>query len=683
MNQVARFRPEDIRNVVLLGHGGAGKTTLAEAMLHRCGVISRMGSVADGTTTADFEPEARAHQHSTNSTLLFATREGRELNVIDTPGHPEFIGAALAALPAVEAALLVVSATAGVEFNTRRLFHAAGEAGLARMVVLNKIDGVAPAVLRARVDELKEAFGARLHCLNLPTRGGADVIDCFDQDAGAADLLSVKEVHAEVLESTVEVDDAMLERYLAGGRLDLTELRRAFVTAMAQGHVVPVLFTSARDEVGVDALLHVLIEEAPSPVTGRRRRLLKDGVLTEVPCAADMPLLAHVFKVTNDPGAGPLALVRVLQGTLGGNTTFVCGRDTKARKAGHVLKVEGRDHPELDAVASAGDLVALARLEDVHVDQVLRAPELEGDWRAVPRTYPAPMVSLAVESKQRGDDVKLAQSLARLAEEDPTFSFRHDPVTQELVLSGVGDVHLAVLLERLRNRFKLEVSARAPTVAYRETVTERAEGHCRHKKQTGGAGQFAEVFLRVEPLPRGAGVEFKSEVFGGTIPTQFIPSVEKGVFDALEAGVVAGFPVYDVRVVVVDGKHHPVDSKDIAFRTAGKMATRDALARARPVLLEPVANLEVSTPEQHLGAVTSDVKHVRGRVLGVEAQPGGLSLVRAQAPIAELGGYAGQLRGSTAGAGSFAMALSHYEPVPPAQQQRVIDARPARKAAAD
>ncbi|MEW5743352.1 MAG: elongation factor G [Myxococcota bacterium] len=683
MNKATSFRPEDIRNVVLLGHGGTGKTTLAEAMLHRCGAISRMGSVTEGNTTADFEPEAKDHQHSTNSSLLFATHERREINVIDTPGHPEFVGYALSSLPAVETAIIVVSASTGIEFNTRRLFHAAGEAGLARMIVVNKMDAVSPAVLRGRVDELKEAFGSKLHCINLPTRGGKDVIDCFDQEAGQADFLSVKEVHREMLESTIEVDDAKLEKYLGGEKLDLAELRSTFVKAMAQGQVVPILFTSARDEVGVDDLLHILVEEAPSPVTGRKRRLLKNGELTELECTADAPFLAHVFKVTNDPGLGQLAMLRVLQGKLDGNTSFVCGADKKVRKAGHVLKVEGRDHPEFDAVAYAGDLVALARVEDIHVDQVLHDPAVGNGFEVASVRYPAPMLSLAVESKNRGDDVKLSQSLSRLAEEDPTFKFTHDPVTHELVLSGVGDVHLKILLERLKNRFKLEVNAKAPTVPYRETITQKAEGHYRHKKQTGGAGQFAEVFLRIEPLPRGAGFEFKSEVFGGTIPTQFIPAVEKGVHDALEAGTLAGFPVHDVRVVVTDGKHHPVDSKDIAFRTAGKFAVRDAIAKARPVLLEPVVNLEVSVPEQFMGAITGDLKHVRGRVMGVETLPGGYSLVRAQAPLAELGSYGGQLRGATGGTGSFVMELSHYEPVPLQQQQKIVEARPARKAEAE
>ena len=676
----ASYRPKDIRNIVLLGHGGAGKTTLAEAILHRCGAIARMGSVEQASTTSDFEPEARSHQHSTNSSLLFATRAGREINILDTPGHPELVGYALAALPAVETAVLVVNATTGIEHGTRRLFLAAGEANLARMIVINKIDAVSPEALLALVSALKQSFGPRLHCLNLPARGGGDVIDCFDAEAGEAALLSVADVHREILESTVEHDDRALERYLGGEKLDLAQLRATFVRAMVQGHVVPVLFTSARDEVGVDDLVHVLCEEAPSPLDGRPRRLLRAGELVEVPCDVERPFLGHVFKITLDPHLGSLAMLRVLQGKLDGQTPFVSPGDKRPRKAGHVLKVEGRDHPELAAVAYAGDLVALGRVNDeLHVDQILHDPALGDDLTAPRPSFPAPMLSWAVSSKSRNDDVKLGQALARLAEEDPTFRHGHDPVTHELVLSGMGEVHLRVMLERLQSRFKLEVGARAPAVPYRETVGTRAEGHYRHKKQTGGAGQFAEVYLRVEPLPRGAGFEFASEVFGGAIPTQFIPAVEKGARDAMETGVLAGFPVHDVRVVVTDGKSHPVDSKDIAFRTAGKHAVRDALAKARPALLEPIVSLDVTVPEEHVGTVSADLRQLRGRIMGMEVMTGGYTVVHAQAPLSELATYGGQLRGKTGGRGSFVMELAQYEPLPQQLRQKVVEAHPARK----
>ncbi|MFO0722307.1 MAG: elongation factor G [Myxococcota bacterium] len=679
MNKAHAFRPADIRNIALLGHGGSGKTTLAEAMLHSAHAITRMGSVDDGSTTSDYLPEAKARHHSTSSSLLFANYELREVNIIDTPGHPEFIGAPLAALSAVETAILVVSATTGIELNTRRLFHAAGEAGLARMIVINKMD-LAADQLQTRLAELRSVFGERLHCINLPTHGGKDVIDCFDAESGNADFGSVAEIHREMVESVVEVDDAELEKYLSGKKLDLSELRQTFVKAMSLGQVVPVLFTNAKDRVGIDDLLHVLVEEAPSPLSGRPRRLRRGENLVEIPCDPEKPLLAHVFKLTNDPHLGTMAMIRVLQGKIDGSTPFITQAGQKPKKANHVLKVEGRDHPELDAIAYAGDIVAIARAEDMHVDQILRDPAVTEEYAAVTLASPTPMLSLAIAAKNKNDEVKLGTAVQKLLEEDPTLRSTQDNSTHELVISGIGDVHLSVALDVLKNRFHLEVESKRPTVAYRETITARAEGHYRHKKQTGGAGQFAEVFLRVEPLRRGEGMQFASEVFGGAIPTQFIASVEKGVGDAMESGVLAGFPVQDVRVVVYDGKAHAVDSKDIAFRTAGKMALRDALQKAHPALLEPIVSLEITTPEQYMGDVTADLKHVRARVFGVEALPGGQSLIRAEAPLGELGTYASQLKSLTGGQGSFTMEPAHDDFVPAPLAQRVIATRP--KAAA-
>ncbi|MBI2391467.1 MAG: elongation factor G [Deltaproteobacteria bacterium] len=679
--KAASYRPEDIRNVVLLGHGGAGKTTLAEAILHRCGAITRMGSVDDENTTSDFEPEARSHHYSTNSSLLFATYKGREINLIDTPGHPELIGMTLSALPAVETAIIVVNAMNGIEFNTRRLFHAAGEAGLARMIVVNKIDQK-PGGLAAVLSELVSAFGPRVHCMNLPTKNGTDVIDCFDQEAGDADFGSVADVHREMLESTVEADDEALEKYLAGEALDVPALRRAFIKAMVAGQVVPVLFASAKSEVGVDDLLHILAEEAPSPVSGRARRLRKgDASVAEIPCDPDKPLLAHCFKVTSDPQLGRMAMIRVLQGKIDGSTSFVVNADKKKIKAGHVLKIEGRDHPELEAVAFAGDIIALGRIEDLHADTILHTPDAGDDLRAVRPAYPKPMLSLAMESKSRNDDAKLGVALGALSEEDPTFNFAHDDTTHELIVNGIGDVHLGVMLERLANRYRLEVKTKPPTIAYKETITGRAEGHHRHKKQTGGAGQFGEVYLRIEPLQRGEGFQFASEVVGGAIPTHFIPAVEKGVMDAMAAGVVAGYPVQDVRVVVYDGKTHAVDGKEVAFRTAGKIATREAMAKARPALLEPIVSLEITAPEQYMGAVTADLKQCRARVFGIDTLPGGISSVRAQAPLGELGDFGGRLRGSTGGHGTFVMEPAAYDFVPKPQEQKIIADRASKLAA--
>ena len=682
MSSPTGFGPQHIRNITLLGHTGSGKTTLSEAILHRCGAVTRMGMVDSASTVSDFEPEARAHRHSTSSTLLFATREGRELNMIDTPGSPELVGQALAALPAVETAVIVVNAANGIELGTRRLFLAAGEMALARMIVVNKIDVAGAGALPALVADLKAAFGPEVHCINLPTGGGTDVIDCFDRDAGEADFGSVSDMHREILESSVEVDDAELERYLGGQTIDLPGLRRCFVEAMNRGHVVPILFTAAITEVGVDDLVHVLVEEAPSPASARPRRLRKGaspGALVEIPCDPGAPLLGHVFKVSTDPYLGKLSTIRLLQGTLDAKTPFVSGGGAAAGggvlRAGHLLKLEGRDHPEIDSVAYAGDIVTVAKIDELHVDQIISSPALAGDFHPVLPRYPQPMMSLAVEPKNKNDEIKLSGALARLCEEDPTLRGGQDAQTGETLISGIGEQHLKVALERLESRFHIALDVKPPKIAYRETITVRAEGHYRLKKQTGGAGQFAEVFLRIEPLPRGAGFAFASEVFGGAIPTQFIPAVEKGIHDAMAAGPLGGFPVHDVRVVVHDGKSHAVDSKDIAFRSAGKLAFRDAFAKAQPALIEPIVALEITAPDAYVGDVTADLKPRRGRVLGVDTAGAGVTVIRAQVPLAELSQYGGQLRGLTGGQGSFVTEPSHYDFAPREAQRRLLARR--------
>ncbi len=394
----------------------------------------------------------------------------------------------------------------------------------------------------------------------------------------------------------------------------------------------------------------------------------------EIPCDEDKPLLAHVFKVTTDPYVGKLAMLRILQGKMDSNTQFVCGDEKKMHKTGHVLKVEGRDHPEMTAVACAGDLVALAKVEDIHVDQIIHEPGSANEWKPNVPKYPTPMFALAIEPKTRGDEVKISGALQKLAEEDPTFKTTHDPQTHEIVIHGVGELHLRVMLEKMKNRFNLEVTTKPPKIAYRETITAKAEGPYRHKKQTGGAGQFGEVFLRVEPLDRGQGFEFVNDVFGGTIPGQYIPSVEKGVHDVLSGGAIAGYPVQDLRVIITDGKHHPVDSKDIAFRTAGKYALKDAITKARPALLEPIVNMEITVPEKFVGDITGDLNGRRGRINGVDTLTGSMALIRAVAPLAEVMTYNNQLRSVTSGQGSFLMEFSHYDVVPPPVQQKIVAA---------
>lgn len=678
MGTAQSFDSKDLRNVVLLGPSSVGKTTLSEAILHRCQAITRMGRVADENTVGDYDAEARAHHHSTTAAVLFGSFEGKEINLIDTPGHPELVGQALAAVPAADTALLVIDAGQGLEWGARRLFHRAGEAGLARMIVVNKIDQHL-AVLPRLVESLRESLGSHVHCINLPTPDGKDVVDCFDQESGETAFLRVSDVHQEILESAIEIDDEKLERYLEGQTIDLPELRACFVKSMVQGHVVPVLFTAAEGEVGVDDLLHILAQEAPSPCEGRTRRLIRQDAeamteaQVEVQCTDDAPLLARVFKLEQDAHSGTVAFLRILQGTMSANTSFCVAQEKKPRRAGHVLKVEGREHNRLEGTAHAGDIVAMAKMEGLSIGQVIRDTSLEGEYRVTDMRYPNPMYSLAITPTKRNDEAKLAAGLSKLSEEDPTFRVTHNAETHEQLMSGLGELHLRIMLERLEHRTKVQVTTQPPRVAYRETIRNEAEGHYRHKKQSGGAGQFAEVFLRVQPLARGEGFQFANETFGGSIPHQFISSVEKGARDALERGVLAGFAVEDVRVVVYDGKSHPVDSKDIAFRTAAKHAVREALSRAQPVLLEPLVDLHIRVPERYLGEVTGDLHNRRARILGVSSPGEGISLVQAQTPLAELANYPGELRGLTGGQGTFVFEDGQYDLVPAHLQQRIVE----------
>jgi elongation factor G len=443
---------------------------------------------------------------------------------------------------------------------------------------------------------------------------------------------------------------------------------------MDEGHVVPILFTDAKNGVGVKELLDAIVMHFPSPLEGNMPAFMTGEGADERPFDvkedADRPLLAHVFKVTTDPFVGKLALFRVHQGKVTGQSQVFIGHNKKAIKLGHVFHLQGKEHKEVPEVIT-GDIGAVAKIEDIHTNDVLHDDHALDSVHLKPLRFPTPMYGLAVTPKARGDEQKISGAVHKLIEEDPTFKANVDRQTHEMVIYGLGELHLRLVLERLKNR-GLEVETKPPKIAYRETITMNAEGHHRHKKQTGGAGQFGEVYLRVEPLERGKGYEFADEIFGGTIPGQFVPAVEKGVKDLLDQGVLAGYPLQDVKVVVYDGKHHPVDSKEVAFRTAGKYALKDAVLKAKPVLLEPVVNMEVTVPEANVGTITGDLSGKRGRIQGQDFLPGGMAVVKAQAPLSEVMQYQSQLKSVTGGQGSFVMEFSHYEPVPPYVQQQIV-----------
>jgi elongation factor G len=668
----------DIRNVVFVGHGGSGKTSLIDAMLTASGTIKHKASVSDGSSYSDFEKEEKEHKHSIYSTVLHVDHLGKRINIIDTPGSPDLIGHAIAATPAVETMAVVINAQSGIEVVTRRMMEIARSLDLPRAIIINRIDQ--PDLdLEGLVKQIQDTFGHECLPINLPTGGNKAVVECLLNKNGESDILSVGDAHTAILDQIVELDDTLMEQYLGGSEPNYEVLHAPFERAMDEAHVVPILFTDAKAGIGIMELLDSIAKHFPSPEEGNPRPFLsfrgagtgqpQEEIPFEYRNDPNKPLLAHVFKVTTDPYVGKLAVFRVHQGKCSGQSQIYLGHNKKAIKLGHVFHLQGKEHREATEII-AGDIGAVAKIDEIHTNDVLHDDHALDSVHLRPLTFPTPMYGLAITPKARGDETKLSMQLAKIAEEDPTFRWTTDRQTHEVVINGIGELHLRLVLEKLANR-GLHVDTKPPKIAYRETISVKADGHHRHKKQTGGAGQFGEVFLRIEPMERGKGFEFVNEVFGGAIPGQFIPAVEKGVRDLLEQGVVAGYPLQDVRVCVTDGKHHPVDSKEVAFRAAGKFAFREAVLKAKPVLLEPIVNMEVTAPEDKMGTITGDLSGKRGRIQGTDVLPGGMAQIKATAPLAEVMQYQSQLKSVTGGQGSFAMEFSHYEPVPPQVQQQI------------
>lgn len=665
-------KPQDIRNIAFLGHGGAGKTILAEALLHAAGATNRFGSIEDGTTMLDHTDLEKQSAHSVDPAMAHFDHAGKTINLIDAPGYPDFIGGAISALGGVDTAVIVVSASSGIEVNTRKLFNSAGQAGLARAIVINKVDAEnidLPSLLKA----IGETFGSSVKCMNLPADGGKKVIDCFGNDSGSTDFGDVGEMHTQLVESVIEANEEMMEAYLGGEEISTDKLAGAFAGAMTSGTVIPLFFTAGREQTGVAELADAVANYFPSPADitrgGVRSGEGSDAEAVEITTDADKPLVAQAFRITADPFVGKLSWIRILQGKLTGESTFSIRDERKTLKTGHVLKVQGAETAEVSA-AVAGDIVALAKIEEIRAGDILHAAG-SAMFGSIPAA-PTPMYSLAVTPKSRGDEGKISEALSRLAEEDSTFGVVRDNQTNETVISGIGDLHLRMMLKKMADRFNLDVETKTPKIPYRESITTTADGHYRHKKQTGGAGQFGEVYLRVEPLEQGSGFEFAQELFGESIPRQYLPAIEKGVRDVVASGAVAGYPMQDLKVIITDGKHHPVDSKEVAFRTAGKFAFIDAVKRAKAVLLEPVVTMEITVPSQYMGDIAGDLSSRRGRILGQDMLPGGIVSISAQAPLAEVVQYNSQLRSVTGGQGSYTMEFSHYDPVPGNVQQQIL-----------
>jgi len=666
-----------IRTVALVGQTASGKTSLAEALLWKAGAIGAPGSLERGTTVCDFDPMERRAQHSLSSALVHLKHGDALVYLVDTPGYADFVGQSMTALEAVDTAAVVINAQVGIEMMATRMMEWAARRDLCRMIVVNKIDAQG-VDLPGLVQQIQAQFGKECLPLNLPAAGGTEVVDCFFNPAAQpgheADFSSVETAHRALVEQVVEVDPEFVERYLNDGDVDPRELHAPLEQALREGHLIPICFVSARNGAGVAELLDVFDKLLPNPTEGNPPTFYKgegaDAVQLHAEPDAGKHVIAHVFKVTVDPYVGKMGIFRIHQGTVTKDSQLYIGDGRKPFKVGHLFKLQGKEHVEVQR-GVPGDICAVAKVDEMHFDAVLHDAAEDDHLHLKPLEFPVPVHGLAIEPRRRGDEQRMWEILQKLIDEDPCLKVEHVASTNETIVYGLGEMHLRTLLDRMSETYKCEVNTRPPRIAYRETITAPAEGHHRHKKQSGGAGQFGEVFLRVEPLPRGAGFEFVDQVKGGTIPTQFLPAVEKGVRQALDGGVIAGFPVKDVRVVVYDGKSHSVDSKDIAFATAGRKAFMDAVVKARPIVLEPIVKVEITAPEQAMGDITGDLSSKRGQVSGTHALQGGMMTVSGQVPLSELNGYQARLNGMTGGEGRYTLELSHYEAVPPNIQQQL------------
>ncbi len=702
---MAKTRVEDIRDIALVGHEQAGKTSLADALLFKAKAVDRRGSVDDGTSVSDYDEEERERKYSIDTTVLHLEHKGKKLYLLDTPGKPDFVGAALEALNAADNAVIVVSAPSGVQVNTRRMFAEAGKRGLARILVINKVDADNvhfPELVKA----IQESLSKACVLCNVPLGVGAqfkgvlDVLNPPDSTAGAA--VDVNDARSKLVDAIVEADEELMEKYLGEGTVSAEELAAAFPRALAAGSVVPIFCTAAKKDIGVTELLDALAAYAISPAQVRPRTAVKGSGdrAAEVPVEAKESgeFVAQVFKTLSDKFVGNLSFFRVLSGRLTAEQPIVNVRTGKSSRTGGLLLMQGKAHENV-AEVGPGDIVAVAKVEDLAIGDTLgssaQAPKL-------PRpSWPTPMFGLAVEPKSRGDEQKISGALHKLSDEDQTFKVTRDSQTKELVITGMTQLHLDVMQQRLKKRFDVEITTKEPKIPYRETITAKGEARYRHKKQTGGRGQFGEVALRVYPLKdldihdeaqlaerfankdnfekiRATHYEpdhnfaFLDTVVGGTIPNQFIPAVEKGCKEVLERGALAGYRVQDVAVEVWEGKDHPVDSSEAAFKTAARMAFRQAFQAARPVLLEPIVHLEVTVPSKYTGAILGDLNTKRARIENQDSLPGDLAVISGRVPLAEVTRYAAQLGSITQGTGSYTMEFSHYDQVPGNVQQQIV-----------
>ncbi|MDB1125499.1 elongation factor G [Vibrio algarum] len=661
-----------IRNIAFIGQTGTGKTSLIERLLFESKTINTLGRVEKGDTVTDFDPQSIQYKHSIEATPIALCWDNHRMNYIDTPGQAELLGRTFSIFPAVESTALVLDANTPLNQVSDRLFAFAKEQKKCQMIVVNKIDLNSNKVVELMAD-IAEHFGDSCLPINLPSEDGTSVVDCyFEPKYDTATLFdNVTMAHESLVDQVIEVDEELMEVYLEqGSELSPNQLHDPFEESLRTGHIIPICFVSAETGAGVEQLLRILAEIMPMPNEGNPPLLEKEGKQVKVNCDSLEHSVAHVYKISVDPYMGKLAYIRLFQGEINAGSQLYIGESNKAFKVGHLYQLQGKQRREIQK-AIAGDYCVLAKVDDLFFDSVVHDSHEEDGIHMRTLSFPQSMYSLVVKPKKRGDEQKLSEILNRISAEDPSIRIEHRVRTNETLISGQGEFHLKVALEKMAMVYKLEVETSQPSVEYFETITKPAEGQYRHKKQSGGAGQFGEVQLKVRPLERGAGFSFVNKVVGGSIPTSLIPAVEKGVWQALEDGAISGNPIKDIEVTVYEGKYHSVDSKEIAFVIAGKKAFLDAVNKADPIVLEPIVQLDLHIPTQCVGDVSGDLSGNRGLIEGSQPEPNNFTLLKAKSPINELQEYSRRIRAITGGEGTFSMTLSHYEPAPPAVQKKV------------
>jgi elongation factor G len=684
---MAHKAADRIRNVALIGHRGSGKTSLHEALLFEAGVVNRLGKVEEGSTVSDFQPDEQAREMSIGATVASFEHGGRKINLIDTPGEPSFIADTVGAVRVADAAVVVVNAVMGVEVHTERLWERADKEGLARLVFVNMLDRERADFFRA-LESLQNAFGNHVVATEIPIGSEHDVkgvIDLIDMKAfvaqgegrGAPDPQDIPEDLAEqaqeyrekLMDEVAENSDSLMERYLEGEEISHDEIVTVLKQGVTAGKIFPVTCGVATRNLGTTRLLEALVEDLPSPaMRGSVTALDADGEEIDVAPDEDGELVAYVFKTLADPYAGRLNLFRVQSGVLKGDSQVTNATRRAKERVGQLLLSQGKEHEQVDELG-AGDIGAVAKLKETRAGDVLASKDSKISFP--PLDLPAPVMAFAFEPKTKGDEEKAASAIRRLEEEDPTLDVHRDQQTGEQIIAGLTQVHVEVIVDRMKERFGAEIQLHPPRVPYLETIRKSAKAHGRYKKQTGGRGQFGDCHIEMEPAEPGTGFDFVDQIKGGVIPKGFIPAVEKGIAEAMQHGVVAGYPVKDIRVRLVDGSHHSVDSSENAFKVAGSMAFKQAMEDADPILLEPIMLLTVSVPEDVVGDVVGDLNSRRGRPLGMEAK-GSVTEIKAEVPMAEVLDYAPDLRAITGGRGDYTMEFARHEEIPSHLAQQVI-----------